>query len=176
MGVLLSDTVWYGIDVITPAVIASPAESTSLSREWIDARFECLDERDPEALPPVEELSKVPSSRPSDDFSLCSFLPNSDLPAVDCCLGLLSPGFEEGIFTSVILAAWSHEDRSLAAGLPASATASPALLCGCVLRTLAVDPVEDNPLAQHVTLSLCDVQNLRRCLLKSGAGRCLIDR
>ena len=125
MGVLLSNTVWYGIDVITPAVIARPEASPSLSRECTEARFECLEDRDPEALPPVDKLSSVPSSRLSDDFSddfsLCSFLPNSDLPADDC-LVCLSPGFEEGMLTAVTSLASCHGDRPLAAGLPAAAT------------------------------------------------------
>lgn len=74
---------------MTPAVVESPDPSTPLGISTdIDARCECLEDFDPDALPPwfgtagTRFASSL--SRLSDDLSLWSFRPKKDLPPEDC--------------------------------------------------------------------------------------------
>lgn len=95
MGVLASGTLSYGIEVITPEVVARPDMSSEcpISTEYTDA-LEYLDERDPDELPGgAAGVSRAASYR-SFGRSLCSFLPKNDFPPDDC--RDLSDGAEVG--------------------------------------------------------------------------------
>lgn len=95
----------YGIDVITPAVVARPVWSASWSPsiEDTEGRFECRDDFEPLRLGALRlgaaKLLKpvCNSSRPSLSLSLWYFLPKNERPPDDC-LDALS--FIEGMFVS----------------------------------------------------------------------------
>jgi hypothetical protein len=122
MGVLESaGTLSYGIDVITPDIVDSPAGSISLdmSSELIEARFECLEERE---LPSTLGVSNppLPSYLLSTCRSLWSFRPKNDFPPEDC-LDLSAELDVEGMVTvSAATGRLQHETDTVHAPFPSS--------------------------------------------------------